>query len=680
MTATVSGSTYTRAVSSTGDALIGRTLDGRYRVLRRVADGGMATVYLAVDERLDREVALKVMRQHLVHDDSFVTRFRREARSAASLSHPNVVAVFDQGTDGDHIFLAMEFVPGKTLRDVLRDEGPLSPRATLDIMEPVLLALAEAHGKGLIHRDVKPENVIISDSGAVKVADFGLARAVTSQTVTSSSGMLLGHGRLPVARAGRARGRRPPVRRLRGRARPLRDAHRRQGVHRRDADPRGLPARPRRGARALEPRVQRPGASSTSSSPRPPRATPTSAPRTRPSSSPCCAGSAPRSPPPTSTRGPRVPPPSPRPPPRRPPPPLPLRAGAAAAGAGAAAAGARRRRPRPARSVATRADARAARTAGHERTTAISLSPPLEGVVVDRQRPASASLVAGRRGLRPRRRASRRGSSSSVPGRSSRSRPSTGGPQGQAVSALDAASLDARVVEAFSEDVPRGEVISAAPGAGAEVRKGSDVTLTVSKGPERYEVPAVVGMSRAEAERQIEGVNLKVGKVGSAFSEKVPEGQVVSAKPGPGASLKPGTAVALTVSKGRQPISVPDFTGKPVKDATRALADLGLKVDSKTQENSDTVPKGSVISQDPRGGTLYRSDTVKLVVSKGPVMVEVPNVVGQQTQQARQALEGAGFQVTVRRALGGYFGTVRLQDPAGGSRAPKGSMVTITIV
>ena len=188
----MSGSTYTRAVSSTGDALIGRTLDGRYRVLRRVADGGMATVYLAVDERLDREVALKVMRAHLVHDDSFVTRFRREARSAASLSHPNVVAVFDQGTDGDHIFLAMEYVAGKTLRDVLRDEGPLSPRAALDVLEPVLLALAAAHDKGLIHRDVKPENVIISDTGAVKVADFGLARAVTSQTVTSSTGMLLG--------------------------------------------------------------------------------------------------------------------------------------------------------------------------------------------------------------------------------------------------------------------------------------------------------------------------------------------------------------------------------------------------------------------------------------------------------------------------------------------------------
>ena len=188
----MSGPTYTPTVPSTGDALIGRTLDGRYRVLRRIADGGMATVYLAVDERLDREVALKVMRAHLVHDESFVTRFRREARSSASLSHPNVVAVFDQGEDDGNVFLAMEYVPGQTLREVLRAEGPLSPRAALDVLEPVLLALAEAHSKGLIHRDVKPENVILNTNGTVKVADFGLARAVSSHTMTSSSGLLLG--------------------------------------------------------------------------------------------------------------------------------------------------------------------------------------------------------------------------------------------------------------------------------------------------------------------------------------------------------------------------------------------------------------------------------------------------------------------------------------------------------
>jgi serine/threonine-protein kinase len=234
--------------------------------------------------------------------------------------------------------------------------------------------------------------------------------------------------------------------------------------------------------------------------------------------------------------------------------------------------------------------------------------------------------------------------------------------------------------KAFSEKVPTGVVISTDPGAGQTVRRGTDVALVVSKGPERYAVPPVVGMTLAEATARIEAVNLAVGKVTKAFDEKVPEGQVVSAKPGPGANLKKGATVALTVSKGRRPIDVPDLTGKDATIASRQLSALGLKVDATKQQNSDTVGKGKVISQDPRDGTLFKGDKVTLVVSKGPVLVDVPNVVGQQLDQARTALEGAGFKVEVRRALGGFFGTVRLQDPAGGGKAPKGSTVTLTIV
>ena len=172
--------------------LVGRVLDGRYRVLSHIADGGMATVYLALDQRLDREVAVKVMHDNLARDTTFVSRFKREARSAARLSHPNVVAVYDQGQDGTDMFLAMEYVPGRTLRDVLTAEGPLTPRATLDLFDPILQAIAAAHDAGLIHRDVKPENVILREDGQVKVADFGLARAVTAATTTNASGTLLG--------------------------------------------------------------------------------------------------------------------------------------------------------------------------------------------------------------------------------------------------------------------------------------------------------------------------------------------------------------------------------------------------------------------------------------------------------------------------------------------------------
>jgi serine/threonine-protein kinase len=172
------------------DPLIGRVLDGRYRVEQRVAVGGMATVYRGVDTRLDRVVALKVMHPGFAADPEFVERFIREAKAVAKLSHPNVVGVFDQGEDHTAappaVFLAMEYVPGWTLRDLLRDRGALSPRTTLDILEPVLAALGAAHRAGLVHRDVKPENVLLTEDGRVKVADFGLVRAVNGQTAATT--------------------------------------------------------------------------------------------------------------------------------------------------------------------------------------------------------------------------------------------------------------------------------------------------------------------------------------------------------------------------------------------------------------------------------------------------------------------------------------------------------------
>ncbi|MYX77309.1 Stk1 family PASTA domain-containing Ser/Thr kinase, partial [Streptomyces sp. SID3915] len=172
------------------DPLVGQLLDGRYRIDARIAVGGMATVYRATDMRLDRVLALKVMHPTLATDAAFVERFIREAKSVARLAHPNVVGVFDQGAEGAYVYLAMEYVAGCTLRDVLRERGALQPRAALDILEPVLAALGAAHRAGFVHRDMKPENVLIGDDGRVKVADFGLVRAVG--TVTDTTGSLLG--------------------------------------------------------------------------------------------------------------------------------------------------------------------------------------------------------------------------------------------------------------------------------------------------------------------------------------------------------------------------------------------------------------------------------------------------------------------------------------------------------
>ncbi len=173
------------------DPLVGQLLDGRYRVGSRVARGGMATVYLATDTRLDRTVALKIMHRELASDADFVRRFIGEAKSVARLSHPNVVGVFDQGNDGEHLYLAMEYVPGRTLRDLLNERGRLGPDEALDLMVPVLAGLGAAHQVGFVHRDVKPENVLITADGRVKVVDFGLACAVAEARQTKT-GMVIG--------------------------------------------------------------------------------------------------------------------------------------------------------------------------------------------------------------------------------------------------------------------------------------------------------------------------------------------------------------------------------------------------------------------------------------------------------------------------------------------------------
>ena len=170
---------------------IGQLLDGRYRVESHLAHGGMATVYLGTDTRLDRTVALKIMHAELANDEDFVRRFVAEARSVAKLSHPNVVTVYDQGADGRTLYLAMEYVPGRTLRDLLHERTRLRPREALDIIEGVLSGLAAAHAAGIAHRDVKPENVLLGDAQSIKVADFGLARLLSDVTHTKS-GLLIG--------------------------------------------------------------------------------------------------------------------------------------------------------------------------------------------------------------------------------------------------------------------------------------------------------------------------------------------------------------------------------------------------------------------------------------------------------------------------------------------------------
>jgi serine/threonine-protein kinase len=250
----------------------------------------------------------------------------------------------------------------------------------------------------------------------------------------------------------------------------------------------------------------------------------------------------------------------------------------------------------------------------------------------------------------------------------------------QALARLEQAHLGASRIDSFDETVPKGVVMSTDPGAGANVGRGTDVKVTVSKGPERYAVPTVLNKSQAEATDEITAAKLTVGAVSQAFSDTVTQGLVISVDPAPGTPLKRGAPVDLVVSKGRQPIPVTDFTGQPAAQAVDSLTKAGLQVDATQQENSDTVPKGNVIRQSPSGGTLFKGQQVTLVVSKGPVMVTVPDVQGRQEADATKVLTAAGFKVSVQRFMGGIFGTVRSQDPAAGSQQPKGSTITLVVV
>ncbi|WP_079063362.1 Stk1 family PASTA domain-containing Ser/Thr kinase [Peterkaempfera griseoplana] len=641
------------------DPLIGALLDGRYRVEQRLAVGGMATVYRGTDTRLDRVLALKVMHPALAADSEFTSRFIREAKAVARLAHPNVVNVFDQGADGSCVFLAMEYVPGCTLRDVLRDRGALSIRAALDILEPVLAALGAAHRAGLVHRDVKPENVLITEGGLVKVADFGLVRTVSADTASTGS---------------------TPMRTVIGSVSYLSP----EQIRQQPADPRSdvyacgivlyemlTGRKPHSGDSPTQviyrhlnedvppPSLAVPGlpgeldtvvAGATARDPgrRPYDAVELLAAlqRLRRSLTPAQLDAEP----PASTRS----------------------------------------TPQYSTSEATTMLPAVPAGDAPERTSVLELPSDL---VMPQSRPYDEPAVFAE----PAPRRSRRGlvtvaaltalavvvglATWLLSGALYTTTPSVLGLTRQAAAArLDSAGLTADFTESFSETVPPGQVIESDPGPGSRARKDDPVTVVLSRGPERIAVPAVAGKSLEAARKLLTDAGLAPGTTTADFSDAIPQGSVISARPSVGSRLARETPVSLVVSKGPAPLPVPQVVGEPVDEAQQDLTDQGFAVRiSPDQVFSDTVEAGSVASQNPaeRAGP---GATVTLTVSKGPQLFPVPDVRGHSEEEATALLQQAGFQVRAVRLNPFGSPTVRNQSPGGGDQKPKGSTITIVLL
>ncbi|MGY1747408.1 Stk1 family PASTA domain-containing Ser/Thr kinase [Blastococcus sp. SYSU D00695] len=654
------------------DPVVGLVLEGRYRLEERLARGGMSTVYAATDLRLDRTVAVKVMAEHLMHDPSFVERFTREARAAAMLSHPNVVSVSDQGSDQGLVFLVMELVRGRTLRDLLQARGRLTVGEAFAVLEPVLAGLAAAHRAGIVHRDIKPENVLIGHDGVVKVADFGLARAVVGTGQTShTGGVLIGtvaYLSPEQLERGRADARsdvyaagivlyemltgHPPF----GGDTPLAVAY--QHVHH------DVPV-PSEDVPGLAWQVDELVARTT---------------RRDPVVRPLDAGAfladledvrsdvgIPRVPVPTgrSTAGPDTLRPTNRP--------------------------TRPRATGPQKHPSSPGDGTEVLGAGRARGSRTSMLPGMgAGPTTD---------VAGARPGPPRPRPGvpdhirRRRARLAVAivvllaitvgavgwwfgsGRWTTVPDLVGLDQDAAIGQLQEAGLDPDCCEeVFDEDVPAGQVISADPDGGDAIR-GTDVRLTVSKGPERFLVDAAwTGQPLDDVLAQLEGVPIAVNQV-QDYDDDVPVGNVTGFDPEPGTPMPRDSVLTVYVSRGPAPVAVPAVVGVAADDAQATLEQLGFTV-ARTTGRSPDVETGEVMAVDPGvGAEAPYASTVTIQVSEGLPQITVPDVTGKDLDDAKAQLEALGLRVEVQTFIAGS--TVRYQSPGGDEVVDWGTTVRL---
>jgi len=653
--------------------MIGRLLDGRYQIRSRIARGGMATVYLATDLRLERRVAIKIMHGHLADDSQFKERFIQEARSAARLANPNVVNVFDQGQDSDMAYLVMEYLPGITLRDLLQEHKVLTTEQTLDIMEAVLAGLAAAHKAGIVHRDLKPENVLLADDGRIKISDFGLARAASANTATGAAllgtiaylspelvtrgiadtrsdiyaigimmyEMLVGEqpfkGEQPMQIAYQHANETVPAPSIKNPKVPAELDELVLWATSREPDQRP------RDARAMLDQLFETHSQLMTALPAKTGSTPTQRTMVMPSA--------------VSVRGERtgeVPPPS---------------------GNATAQTQVLGSRGRPgaaaASSVTDHTVALTARAQKRRRNRwwVITLVVVLVGL---------AAGTGWYFGAGP---GSRVGIPDKLAGMTVEQATATLTDLGLKVNPTNG-SID-------SPTVPVGAVADSDPTIGSFVAHGARVQLLVSTGPKPVPVPAFAGMTEDEATTAIKRAPFTLKETFHQFDGTVAKGLVIDVLGADGASILSAATygedqpVSLVVSSG----SLPDVSCKSVDEATQILAGVKLKSQTGKQDFSDCTA-GQVAgidgNLDANGNAIpiREGDTVSLVISRGPDLVQVPDEVGKNIQKAKDELEGLGFVVVVDSNIQEVFwsfppAVVTDQDPAGGTMAKRGSTVTI---
>jgi beta-lactam-binding protein with PASTA domain/tRNA A-37 threonylcarbamoyl transferase component Bud32 len=638
---------------SSSDTLINTLFDGRYRIVRKLGSGGMANVYLAEDEDLGRRVAIKILNERYANDDLFIERFRREAKSAAALSHPNIVSVYDRGEAEGTYYIAMEVIEGRSLKELIMTRGPLPIAQAIAYTHEMLEALRFAHRHGIIHRDIKPHNILIGER--LKVTDFGIARAGASQMteagsimgtaqylspeqargapVTASSDLysaaivlyemltgkvpFTGDSAIEIAMKHLNDPPKPPSKIrpeipeeldavvLRALAKNPEDRYQTaeefsEDLHRVEA---GLPLAPETSEAAT---ALLAGAALMGDG----------------GSTEVLAGTA------VTTPGGPPPPPTTR----RPPPPY---------GPGYYDEPPKKRR----------------RWVPWLLVLLLLAAAGIAGWYVFSQiqdqlaanEPIAVPYVIGLK-------------------------------EEAAVALVQEKGLDPEVQRAANADVEKGRVFDQNPNPGNRIQKGDRVTLLVSTGPPKTSVPNVVGMNYGDAVQALNEVNLQATKH-EVFSQK-PVGKVISQDPPAGEQVVEGTEVVLDVSRGVKQVAVPSVVGMSEDDATTTLQQAGFEVSS-TDAPSDSTAEGIVSDQSPDGGTqATKGSTVTITVSSGPSTTTVPDEVGQDKQVAIDDLKANGFKVDVQNVACGdpnQDNIVQDQDPAGGSDAPTGSTVSIFV-